>query len=65
MKKTESIVQQSAVIFAKNKKRVSAFYRETLGLTATVEEPSHDVLCGSGVELVIHAIPRKYATDIV
>ena len=58
-------VQQSVVIFAKNKKRVSAFYRETLGLTATVEEPSHDVLCGSGVELVIHAIPRKYATDIV
>ena len=58
-------VQQSVVIFAKNKKRVSAFYRETLGLTASVEEPSHDVLCGSGVELVIHAIPRKYATDIV
>ncbi len=65
MKKTESIVQQSAVIFAKNKKRVSAFYRETLGLTATVEEPSHDVLVGAGIELVIHAIPRKYATDIV
>ncbi len=65
MKKTESIVQQSAVIFAKNKKRVSEFYRETLGLVASEEAPSHDVLVGAGIELVIHAIPRKYATDIV
>jgi len=58
-------VQQSVVIFAKNKKRVSAFYRETLGLVASEEAPSHDVLVGGGIELVIHAIPRKYATDIV
>ena len=65
MKQPSFEVQQSVVIFAKNKKRVSAFYRETLGLTATVGEPSHDVLCGSGVEIVIHAIPRKYATGIV
>jgi len=58
-------VQQSVVIFAKNKRRVSAFYRETLGLVASEEAPSHDVLVGAGIELVIHAIPRKYATDIV
>jgi predicted enzyme related to lactoylglutathione lyase len=55
---------QSLVIFAKNKKRVSAFYRRTLGLEAAEEEPSHDLLLGPGVELVIHAIPRKYAADI-
>lgn len=56
---------QSLVIFAKNKKRVSAFYRRTLGLSASEEQPSHDLLVGPGIELVIHAIPRQYATDIV
>jgi predicted enzyme related to lactoylglutathione lyase len=55
---------QSLVIFAKNKKRVSAFYRRTLGLEAAEEESSHDLLIGPGVELVIHAIPRRYAVDI-
>jgi predicted enzyme related to lactoylglutathione lyase len=55
---------QSLVIFAKNKKRVSAFYRRALGLEAAEEETSHDLLLGPGVELVIHAIPRKYAADI-
>jgi predicted enzyme related to lactoylglutathione lyase len=56
---------QSLVIFAKNKKRVSAFYRRTLGLEAAEEESSHDLLLGHGVELVIHAIPRKHAAGIV
>jgi predicted enzyme related to lactoylglutathione lyase len=55
---------QSLVVFAKNKKRVSAFYRRTLGLEAAEDQPSHDLLLGPGVELVIHAIPRKYAADI-
>lgn len=52
------------VIFAKNKKHLSAFYRATLGLVAAEETPSHDLLRGVGIELVIHAIPRKYATEI-
>jgi predicted enzyme related to lactoylglutathione lyase len=56
--------QHALVIFAKNKKRVSAFYRSTLGLTASEERPSHDLLHGPGIELVIHAIPRKYAAAI-
>lgn len=56
---------QSLVIFAKNKKRVSAFYRRTLGLHAAEEEASHDLLVGAGIELVIHAIPRKYSAGIV
>jgi len=62
----ESAIQRGhgLVIFAKNKKRVSAFYRATLGFAATEEAPSHDLLVGDGIELVIHAIPRKYATDI-
>jgi len=56
---------QSLVVFAKNKKRVSAFYRRTLGLEAAEEASSHDLLLGPGIELVIHAIPRKYSADIV
>jgi len=52
------------VVFAKNKKRVSAFYEEVLGLTRAVAEPSHDVLRGDGIEVVVHAIPEKYAADI-
>jgi len=57
-------VLQSLVVFAKNKKRVSAFYREALDLQAAEEMPSHDLLQGPGIELVIHAIPSKYAASI-
>jgi predicted enzyme related to lactoylglutathione lyase len=57
-------ITQSLVVFAKNKKRVSAFYRQTLGLTAIEEHASHDLLRGPGIELVIHAIPRKIAATI-
>jgi predicted enzyme related to lactoylglutathione lyase len=60
----EPFVQQGLVIFAKNKKRVSAFYRETLGLAAVEEAASHDLLRGAGIELVIHAIPKRYAAEI-
>jgi predicted enzyme related to lactoylglutathione lyase len=64
MRAATSNVAQALVIFAKNKKRVSAFYRATLGLAALEDAPSHDVLQGAGIELVIHAIPRKIATQI-
>ena len=55
--------QQALVIFAKSKKRMSAFYQRTLGLLAVEQAPSHDLLQGHGIELVIHAIPRKYAAE--
>lgn len=51
-------------MFAKNKKRVSAFYQETLRLSVKESEPSHDLLVGHGYEIVVHTIPRRYATDI-
>ncbi|MBK6865499.1 MAG: hypothetical protein IPG91_19290 [Ideonella sp.] len=51
-------------MFAKNKKRVSAFYQQTLGLVAEESESSHDLLRGNGYEVVIHSIPRKYAAEI-
>lgn len=56
--------QQGLVVFAKNKKRVSAFYRQTLSLRAEESESSHDLLRGGGYEIVVHAIPRKYASGI-
>lgn len=52
------------VVFAKNKKRVSAFYQATLSLRLAASEPSHDRLLGPGFELVIHTIPRRYAVGI-
>jgi hypothetical protein len=58
------LVSQGVVIFAKNKKKVSAFYRRTLDLVAIEEAPSHDVLRGHGLEVVVHAIPRKIAAQI-
>ena len=56
--------QQGLVVFAKNKKRVSAFYRQTLGLEVQESDSSHDLLRGHGYEVVVHTIPRKYAADI-
>lgn len=56
---------QSLVIYARDKPRVSAFYRATLGLRAEEEQPSHDLLVGDGVELVVHAIPPRYSAGIV
>jgi predicted enzyme related to lactoylglutathione lyase len=64
MKEAPSDVVQTLVVFAKNKKCVSAFYRATLGLAAAEEAPSHDLLQGPGIELVIHAIPRRIAAQI-
>lgn len=64
MTNAEPPLRQGLVLFAKNKKKVSAFYRQTLGLQAVEEEPSHDLLQGPGIEIVIHTIPRRIAADI-
>ncbi|MEJ1933882.1 hypothetical protein WDZ92_27105 [Nostoc sp. NIES-2111] len=56
--------QQGLVVFAKNKKRVSAFYQLTLNLTVQESAPSHDLLQGHGYEVVVHTIPRPYAAGI-
>ncbi len=56
--------QQGLVIYAKNKKRVSAFYQQTLGLEVHESESSHDLLRGQGYEITVHAIPRTYAAEI-
>ncbi|MCF8169098.1 MAG: hypothetical protein K9K38_10305 [Rhodoferax sp.] len=58
------MMQQGLVVFAKNKKRVSAFYQQTLGLNVQESDASHDLLLGHGYELVVHCISRKYAASI-
>jgi hypothetical protein len=62
--KSDTPINQGVVIFAKNKKKVSAFYRSTLDLVVFEEASSHDVLRGQGLEVVVHAIPRKIAAEI-
>jgi predicted enzyme related to lactoylglutathione lyase len=64
MARTKFSPQQGVVIFAKNKKRVSAFYQACLGLKPVESEPSHDLLRGDTYEIVVHAIPRKIAVAI-
>ena len=64
MPEPKTSIRQSLVIFAKNKRRVSDFCRRTLGLAAIEEESTHDLLRGRGIRLVIHAVPRKYSTQI-
>ena len=54
----------SLVIYAKDKRRVSTFYQRTLGVEPVERSRTHDLLRGRGIELVIHAIPRKYAKAI-
>jgi predicted enzyme related to lactoylglutathione lyase len=58
------MLQQGLVVFAKNKKRLSAFYQQALGLALEESDSSHDLLRGNGYEVVIHSIPRKYAASI-
>jgi hypothetical protein len=62
--RTKLASQQGLVVFAKNKKRVSAFYALALQLELEESAPSHDVLRGDSHEVVVHAIPRKYASEI-
>jgi predicted enzyme related to lactoylglutathione lyase len=53
------------VVFAKDKARVSAFYRQTLQLAVLEQEASHDLLQGDGIEIVVHSIPAAIAARIV
>jgi hypothetical protein len=57
--------QQGLVVFAKDRERVSAFYRETLSLVVVESDPSLDLLRGDGYEVVVHAIPPQHAAEIV
>lgn len=56
--------QQGLVVFTKNKRRVSAFYQQTLSLDVHESDSSHDLLRGHGCEVVVHSIPRQVAASI-
>jgi catechol-2,3-dioxygenase len=58
------MLQQGLVVFAKNKRRVSSFYQQTLGLEVEESDASHDLLRGHGYEVVVHTIPRNYAASL-
>ncbi len=64
MPRTKFTPQQGVVLYAKNKKRVSAFYQKALGLHVVESESSHDHIQGDGYEIIVHAIPRKIAAGI-
>ena len=55
----------SLVVYAKDVRRVAAFYQRVLQLTLAEEAPSHVLLEGAGQEIVVHAIPDAIAADIV
>jgi hypothetical protein len=55
---------QGLVVFAKRKKRVSAFYQQTLDLELVESDRSHDLLRGHGLEVVVHTIPPRIAKNI-
>ena len=56
--------QAGLVVFAKSVKKLSAFYIRTLGLEVLESARSHQLLRGNGYEVVVHAIPAKYARAI-
>jgi hypothetical protein len=55
---------QGLVLYAKNKRRVSAFYQRTLDLDIVEESSTHALLQANGTEIVVHAIPRRYSSGI-
>lgn len=57
--------RQGVVVFALDKRRVSAFYQRTLGLSVVETAAGHDLLQGPGQEVVVHAIPKRAAAGIV
>jgi len=63
-KSTAQAGQAGLVVFAKSVKKLSAFYVRTLGLEVVEADRSHQLLRGNGYEVVVHAIPAKYAREI-
>jgi predicted enzyme related to lactoylglutathione lyase len=54
----------SAVLFAKDLKRVAAFYVRALGMTCTTTDEYHWALNGYGFDLIVHQIPKPIADGI-
>lgn len=54
----------SAVLFAKDLKRVAAFYSHALGMTCSASDEHHWALDGYGFHLIVHQIPKHIADGI-
>ncbi|HTJ19490.1 MAG TPA: VOC family protein [Steroidobacteraceae bacterium] len=54
----------SAVLFAKNLRRVAAFYSQALGMTCTASDEHHWALDGYGFHLIVHQIPPHIADKV-
>jgi predicted enzyme related to lactoylglutathione lyase len=54
----------SAVLFAKDHAKLSAFYRDTLSLRLTKAREDHTILSAGGFDLVVHQIPKHIAGSI-
>jgi predicted enzyme related to lactoylglutathione lyase len=57
-------IAAGAVVYAKDLRRVAAFYEHAIDLTVTRREPTFVPLRCAGFELVVHAIPADIAASI-
>jgi predicted enzyme related to lactoylglutathione lyase len=55
----------TAVLFAKNLKRVARFYSDALGMRCTLGDAHHARLNCRGFEIIVHQIPKGMAKEIV
>ena len=53
------------LFYAKNLSSVSAFYERVLGARLVHADEEHRVLQSPDVQLIIHAVPQRYASSIV
>jgi predicted enzyme related to lactoylglutathione lyase len=55
----------SAVLFAKDSRKLAAFYRDVLGASLQRTGPGHEVLNCLGFHLVVHQIPDDLARSVL
>lgn len=53
-----------ALIYAKDLIRVSAFYRQLLGMTMQHADPEYHVLMSPDIQLIVHAMPPVIAETV-
>jgi predicted enzyme related to lactoylglutathione lyase len=54
----------SAVLFAKDLKKVAEFYTQALGMTCGFSDEYHWALKGCGFDLIVHQIPMHMSSEI-
>lgn len=59
-----NLPKPGAVIFAKDIRKLAAFYEQLISLSITHAEPDHIVLESDTLQLVIHGIPKQVADAI-